>query len=273
MLSKGYEVRYLGRKAKDGKVKTFAWDIHKQTIDERAFDGVDVVINLAGANINGHRWTKKYKEEILKSRTESTRLIVDFLNKKSHSVKQFISGSAVGYYGFGNSSEIFKEQDAAGKDFMAQVTEKWESVADQCKINTAKIRTGIVFSDHGGALEEMSKPIKLYAGSPLGSGQQYVSWIDIEDECGIIVHILEKNLSGAFNLVSPYPATNEEITKALAKKLHKPLWLPNIPAFVLKVVLGEMSDAVVNGSRVSSEKIESTGYKFKYPTLEAALAR
>lgn len=271
LLSKGYEVRHLGRKAKEGKVKTFVWDIHNKVIDEKAFDGVSVVINLAGAHINGHRWTKAYKEEILKSRTDSTRLIVNFLNTKKHNVTQFISGSAVGYYGFGNASEMFKESDPPGADFMAHVTKEWERVASECKISTAILRTGIVVSENGGAVEAMAKPVKLYVGAPLASGKQMISWIHIDDECGIIMHIIENQLSGAYNLVAPNPVSNEEMTKLIAASLHKPLWLPNIPAFALKIILGEMSDAVVNGQKVSSAKIQSTGYIFKYPELKPAL--
>ncbi len=151
-----------------------------------------------------------------------------------------------------------------------QLTAEWEKVADQVK-NVAHIRTGIVITSHGGAVAEMEKPIKLYVGSPLGSGKQVVSWIHLEDECGIFVHVIENNLSGIFNAVAPEPASNEEITKELARRLNKPLWAPNVPGFVLKIVLGQMSEAVLNGSKVSAEKIQSTGYRFKYSTIEEAL--
>src|SRR5688572_18946268 len=154
LLQEGYEVRHLGRKAKDGPprpdgvgIKTFQWDIHKHTIDERAFEGVSTVINLAGANISGHRWTESYKKELLTSRTESTRLIVDFLNSNSHSVTHFICGSAIGYYGLANSPKWFHEDDPPGKDFMAQVVVEWEKVAHLLRDNQTKvayIRTGIV---------------------------------------------------------------------------------------------------------------------------------
>lgn len=268
LLQKGHQVRHLGRKRRDGQIKTFEWDIHKQTIDERAFDGVDIVINLAGANISGHRWTEPYKKELLISRTGSTQLIVNALGQRSGI--QFISGSAIGYYGFGDSDHRFTEADPAGTDFMSQLTVEWEKIARQIE-NVAIIRTGIVMSAEGGAFEEMAKPIRLYVGSPLGSGKQVVSWIHLEDECGIIMHVIENNLSGIFNAVAPEPATNEEITSEIAKRLRKPLWAPNVPAFVLKIVLGQMSEAVLNGSRVSCEKIQSTGYRFRYPTIREAI--
>jgi len=242
-------------------------------MDERAFEGVSAVINLAGANISGHRWTKAYKKELATSRIGSTNLIVNFLNNEPNTVTSFLSGSAVGYYGMENTSHWFVETDPPGADFLAQLVVDWEKAAMQVKssVNLTRIRTGIVFSDRGGALEEMSKPIKLFVGSPLGSGKQITDWIHIDDHCRIVIHILENNLAGVFNAVAPEPATNEEITKALAKKLHRPLLIPNVPAFALKIILGEMSNAVLNGALVSSKKIESTGFKFEYPTLAKAL--
>jgi len=239
-------------------------------MDERAFEDVTAVINLAGANISDHRWTRSFKQELLESRTGSTQLIVNCL--KNRDDIHFIAGSAIGYYGFGDSNTVFRESDPPGNDFMAQLTEEWERVADQVK-NVAHIRTGIVVSPKGGVIEEMGKPIRLGVGAPLGSGKQFISWIHVDDHCGIVVHILENKLLGTFNLTAPQPVTNEEMTKAIARKLNKPLWLPNIPGLVLKIVLGEMSDVVLNGSRVSPEKIISTGYQFKYPTLAEALAK
>ncbi len=274
LTQKGYQVRHLGREPKDGAVKTFRWDIHGQTIDERAFEGVTTVVNLAGANINGHRWTEAYKNELAVSRTGSTKLIVDFLNTRPHGVKKFISGSAIGYYGFGSDKTWFRETDQPGNDFLAQLVARWEQEASKLKnekVKLAFVRSGIAFARSGGALEEMARPVRLLAGSPLGSGKQVVSWVHIDDLCGIFIHILENNLIGPFNGAAPDPASNERITKAIAKRIHRPLWLPNIPEFVLKIVLGEMTESVVNGSRVSSEKIQSTGFVFKYPTLHAAL--
>jgi uncharacterized protein (TIGR01777 family) len=274
LSQKGHRVLHLGRKAKDGPVKTFEWDIHKQTIDERAFEGVSAVVNLAGANIDGQRWTEAYKRELAISRTGSTKLIVDFLNNKPHNIKHFISGSAIGVYGFGSESQWFREADPPGNDFLAQLVASWEHEASKLKnedVKLAFVRTGIVFANKGGALDAMKRPIKLYAGAPLGSGKQLVSWIHIDDLSRIFIHILENGLAGAFNATAPDPASNERITKAIAKKLAKPLWLPNIPEFVLKIILGDMTGSVVNGSMISSEKIQSTGFAFQYPTLDKAL--
>lgn len=274
LTQKGYQVRHLGRTAKEGAVRTFAWDVNKQTMDERAFEGVTAVINLAGANVNGRRWTAAYKKELVDSRIDSTKMIVDYLNNKSHSVKNFISGSAIGFYGFGDGSTWFRETDLPSTDFMSQLVSGWEHEASKVNsknIKVATVRTGIVLSQRGGALEEMARPIKLYVGAPLGSGKQIVSWVHIDDLCRIFIHILDNDLSGPYNGVAPEPATNEAITKAIAKALHKPLWLPDIPGFVLKIILGEMANAVVNGSMVSADKIRSTGFEFQYPALEEAI--
>lgn len=274
LKQKGCQVRHLGRKAKDGAVKTFAWDIENGSIDERAFEGVDVVINLAGANVSDKRWSAAYKKTILNSRTVSTKLIVDFLNSKPHQVKHFVSGSAIGWYGLQDNGKWFHENDPAGTDFMSQVVKAWEheaTLTKDPKVKLAIVRTGIVVSEKGGAVEEMSKPIKMYVGSPLGTGKQIVGWIHLEDECAIFLHIIENSLTGVFNAVAPNPVTNEEMTKAIAKKLKKPLLLPNVPGFALKLVIGEMADAVLGGTKVSADKIQSTGFKFKFETLESAL--
>jgi uncharacterized protein len=274
LMQNGYQVRHLGRKAKDGTVKTFTWDIEKMTIDPKAFEGVDVVINLAGANVNGKRWTNSYKKELVESRTKSTKLIVDVLNTQKTSVSHFISGSAIGYYGFGDNSKWFTESDPSANDFLARLVAQWENEAskvDTQKVTLSYVRTGIVLAKQGGALEAMITPVKFLVGSPLGSGKQYVSWIHIEDICRLFIHLIENKLAGPFNGVAPDPATNEDITKGIAKRLHKPLWMPNVPAFALKIVLGEMSEAVLNGAKVSSKKIEGNGFTFEYPTLYAAL--
>lgn len=276
LTQKGYQVRHLGRSAKEGAIRTFAWNIHKQTIDEHAFKGVTGVINLAGASINGKRWDEAYKKELIDSRIVSTRLIVDFLNSKQHNVTNFLSGSALGFYGFGSSSRWFRETDLPASDFMARLVSDWEHEASKVNdptIKVACVRTGIVMSGRGGPLVEMARPIRLFVGAPLGSGQQMVSWIHLDDLCRMFIHILENDLSGPYNGVAPEPASNEEITKAIAKAYDKPLWIPNIPSFLVRAILGEMSGAVLNGSMVSADKIRSTGFEFQYPTLQGAITR
>ena len=195
------------------------------------------------------------------------------LKNNPHSVKTFISASAIGYYGF-ESDLILEEQSAPGADFLAEVTKQWEDEIDRVQslgIRVVKIRVGIVLSKKGGALEKMVLPIKYGVGSALGSGKQYLSWIHMDDMCGIFLKAIDDaSLNGAYNAAANWD-TNEDMTKTIAKVISRPLWFPNVPGFALKLILGEMAQIVVNGSKVSSEKIKQTGYQFKYLHLEDAL--
>jgi uncharacterized protein len=273
LLKKGYQVAHLGRSRKSGKVPSFIWDIPARKIEEGAFDGVTAIIHLAGANVGEKPWTKKRKQEILESRTHSTRLLFDYLKKTS--VKDFISASAIGYYGFEDEHKTFKEDDAPGNDFLADVVKRWETEVDQVVslgIRVAKVRVGIVLSEKEGALKEMARPVKYYVGAPLGSGEQKMSWIHIDDVCRVFIHALEnKSITGAVNAVAPVPVTNRDLTKAIAKALGKPLILPAIPKIVLKGLLGEMADLVVKGNSVSNEKLKASGFEYKFPNLSEAL--
>lgn len=270
----GHNVSHLGRSRKSGRVKSFVWDVEKQTIEDDALDSVDVIIHLAGASVAEKRWTEKRKQEIRDSRTQSTQLLYTALKKGNHQVKALISASAIGYYGFENNQWL-TEENPAGKDFLADVTRQWEEEVDKIGtlgIRTVKMRIGIVLSDQGGALEQMAKPIRLLAGAPLGDGQQFVSWIHVDDICGIFLKAVEdEKMVGPYNLAAPNPVTNKQLTEAIAKKLDKPLILPPVPKFALKIVLGEMADIVVTGSRVSPEKVVRAGYTFNYTTIEQAL--
>ncbi|HCW07495.1 MAG TPA: TIGR01777 family protein [Cytophagales bacterium] len=273
LLLNNYEVVHLGRSKKQGKVASFIWDIEKKMIDPNAFEKVDTIIHLAGANVGEKRWTEKRKKEILDSRIQSTFLLKEFLQKKAHSVKTFISASAIGYYGF-EGDRIFQEDDKPGNDFLARVTKGWEDAVDEINmlgIRVVKIRIGIVLSKEGGALKEIAKPISFGVGSPIGSGQQYLSWIHIHDLCLIFVKAIEdEKMNGAYNAASSW-INNKDLTQLIAKILRKPLWMPNVPSFALKFILGEMAQIVMNGSKVSSKKISQTGFKFQFNEIENAL--
>src|SRR5258706_9741545 len=273
LLSKNHSVVQLGRSKRENKGSFFAWDIKKNEIDPRAFDEVNTIVHLAGSNVGDKRWTASWKKEILDSRIRSTRLLFDTIKKNNRSIKTFVSASAIGYYGF-ESDSVFEEESIPGKDFLAQVTKQWEDEVDKIKtlgIRIVKIRIGIVLIEKGGALDKMVLPIKYGVGSPLGSGQQYLSWIHIDDLCRIFVKAIEdENMNGAYNAVANW-ATNSEMTKTIAKILNRPLWLPKVPPLALKIILGEMADIVLNGSKVSSEKIKQAGFRFQYSVLEDAL--
>lgn len=276
LVNKGYSVRHLGRTKKKGNIQSFVWDIAKGYIEEGAFNGVDTIIHLAGAGIADKPWTYKRKQEILESRTKSSSLLYEVLGKTQHSVKRFISASAIGYYGFSPGDDVFTEDSDSGEGFLADVVKQWEHEVDKIEklnIRTVKIRIGIVLSAEGGALKEIAQPVRWGVGAPLGSGKQFMSWIHIEDLCRMFIHAVEQDaMHGAYNAVTPTPVTNREITRAIAKALHRPLLLPPVPGFVLKLMLGEMADLVLYGSKVSADKIQQTGFTYTYSDLDKAIA-
>ena len=275
LLSKKMEVVHVGRTKRNGSVPSFAWDVDKQQMDAKALAGVDAIVHLAGAGVADKRWTPTRKKEILDSRVQSTRLLFQTLKEEKHSVKNIVSASAIGYYGFGLSDQLFTEECPPATDFLASVTTEWEKEVDairELEIRVVKIRIGIVLSNKGGALKEMARPIQFGVGAPLGTGQQVMSWIHIDDLCEMFCKaIQDRSLAGAYNGVAPNPVTNAELTKAIASILKKPLWLPNVPPFVLRLLVGEMADIVVNGSKVSAEKILATRFKFQYSQIDDAL--
>lgn len=275
LLSKKMEVVHVGRTKRDGSVPSFVWDVDKQQMDAKALAGVDTIVHLAGAGVADKRWTPTRKKEILDSRVQSTRLLYQILKEEKHSVKNIVSASAIGYYGFGLSDQLFTEERPPATDFLASVTTEWEKEVDairELEIRVVKIRIGIVLSNKGGALKEMARPIQFGVGAPLGTGQQVMSWIHIDDLCEMFCKaIQDRSLAGAYNGVAPNPVTNAELTKAIASILKKPLWLPNVPPFVLRLLVGEMADIVVNGSKVSAEKILATRFKFQYSQIDDAL--
>jgi len=275
LLAKGYQVSHLDRKpGKNPKVKTYLLDIDKGEIDATCINGVDTIIHLAGAGIVGKRWTDERKKEIINSRTQSIGLIYDLLKKKNHLVKSVISASATGYYG-DRADELLTEESAPGNDFLAEVCIKWEQAADaglDTGLRVVKLRTGVVLDKNGGALPQLANPIKWGIGSPMGSGKQWMPWIHWKDVVKLYLYAIENSaLKGVYNMTGPNPVTNQELTKAVAKQLRKPLWAPNVPEFVLKLILGEMRAVVMESDRTSAQKIEDAGFKFDFPELQDAL--
>jgi uncharacterized protein (TIGR01777 family) len=275
LLKKGYGVSHLSREpGNNPQVTTFLWDIGKSEIDEHCIDGVDMVVHLAGAGIADKRWTDNRKKEIINSRTKSIGLIYRLIKNKPNKISTVISASATGYYG-NRGNELLTEESQPGNDFLSECCIEWEKAVDEglsMGLRILKFRTGVVLDEKGGALPQMAMPVKLGFGSPYGSGKQWVSWIHWQDVVDLYLYGIENtNLSGVYNMAAPLPVTNKQLMQAIAKQLRKPLWLPNIPAFVFKLLLGEMSLVVLSSTRVSSKKIESYGYNFKYPDLENAL--
>jgi len=274
LLDKGYDVRHLSRNKKPSPgIKTFYWDVAKEEIDEQCVDGVDTVIHLAGEGVADKRWTDERKKAIVESRTKSIGLIYGLLKKNKHQVKSVISASAIGYYGH-RSDELVDEDSLPGSDFLANCCVAWEAAADEGSslgLRVVKFRTGVVL-DVAGALPQMAAPIRWYIGSPLGSGKQWIPWIHNQDVIDMYLFAIENiQIEGVFNMVAPNPVTNKQLTKAIAQQLHRPIWLPNVPAFVLKLLLGEMSIIVLGGTKVSAEKIKDAGFTFKYTDVGGAL--
>ncbi len=276
LVEKGYEVIWLSRSGGTGvPYKVVTWDISRGTLDVEALEGLEAVVHLAGAGVADERWTKKRKEIIMNSRTESTTLLMNRLSEVKDKPKVFIGASAIGYYGANTGNVPIDEESVNGSDFLARVVLAWERASDPVEllgIRRTLLRVGVVLSADGGALPEILAPLKWGFGAPLGSGNQWMSWIHIEDLCRLFVEAIENpNYNGTYNGVAPSPATNREVTKAAASVLNKPLWLPAVPGFALKLALGEMAQIVLGGSMISSKKVEKLGFEFRFPKLEVAL--
>lgn len=276
LQQQGFNVAHLSRsKAGVDDVKTYLWDIEKKFIEPEAFDNVNVIIHLAGSGIADARWTKSRKKEILNSRVDSCNLLFDYVKKKNIKLDAFISASGTGYYGAITTTHVFTENDPPANDFLGQTCVLWEKAADNfLSLNTrvVKIRTGIVLSKRGGALEKMAAPVKCYLGASLGNGKQFMPWIHISDLVNIYLKAVNDTaMHGAYNAVAPESTTNDNFNKKIAECLKKPLLLPPVPALIMKIALGEMAKLVLEGSAVSSEKIQNSGFVFQFANLKESL--
>ncbi|MBI3831596.1 MAG: TIGR01777 family protein [Planctomycetes bacterium] len=264
--------RLVRGKARAGQDE-IPWDPAQGVLDNALLEGSDGVVHLAGENIAG-RWTKAKKAAIRESRVSGTRLLAEALARMPQKPKVFVCASAIGFYG-DRGNEALDEESAPGKSFLTDVCKEWEAAAEPARkagIRVVFARLGVVLSAKGGALAKMLLPFKLCVGGVVGSGKQYWSWIDLEDVAGALRFALEtESLSGPVNLVAPNPATNREFTKALGKVLGRPTIFP-MPAFVARIVLGEMADGLLLASaRVAPKRLLASGYAFKYPELDASL--
>lgn len=274
---KGIKVNYLTT-TKDKieskpDYKGFYWNPEKDEIDPEAFKGVSAIINLVGENI-AKRWTQEQKDKIISSRVDTAALLYKTLQNNGHHINHFISASAIGIYPSSLEKLYTEDNEAVDDSFVGEVVVQWEEAADNFSdlgMDVAKIRIGLVLAREGGLLGKLKEPVNFNVGSPLGSGNQWQSWIHIDDVAGIFVHILENKQEGTFNAVAPNPVTNKELINEVASKMGKSVWLPNVPAFAIKAVLGEMSRLVLSSQLVSSDKIEQTGYRFEYTNLAKAL--
>ena len=269
LIHKKHSVHILTRSPE--QKNEFKWDIKNNFIDDAAFNGVDYIVHLAGAGIADERWTDERKKIIIDSRVESANLLFKKVKELNINLKGFISASGSGYYGAITSDKIFVENDKAGSDFLGEVCVKWEAAAQQFKdlnIPVTILRTGIVLSKTGGALEKMKTPII----SPLGSGNQYLPWIHIDDLCGMYTYAIEHHLEGIYNAVAPDHQTSKTFSKTLAKSVGRPFIGFGVPSFGLKLLFGDMAKILLEGSRLSAKKIEKNGYSFQFENLKKALS-
>jgi len=269
----GHEVRILSRsKRQSSDLKYFRWDYKNGFLEAGAMEDVEVLVHLAGEGIADKRWTQSRKREIIDSRVESLKFLQNFVPK---TLKTLIGGSAIGYYG-GDSGESENAEDSAnGDDFMAHTCNLWEHTetefAQNNNLRLAIIRTGVVLDKKGGALSKMALPVKYNFGSPLGTGKQWMSWIHIDDLVGMLYEsIVNTKIEGIFNGVAPETLRNSDFTQTLANILSKKIWLPAVPSFLLKLILGEMSVVILGSSKVKNKR--KILPSFQFPTLEKALS-
>lgn len=274
LIQKGYEVVFLSRREGiENGIRLYKWDISSGYIDINAFKGVSHIIHLAGAGIADKRWSDAYKNEIYASRIQSTKLLVNTINKHQLKVQTFVSTSAIGIYG-NNTIGLADENYPFASNFLAKVCVDWEAEAQKIDtIRTVIVRVGVVLANEAGFIPEIAKPIKYFIGASLGNGKQFISWIHLADLCDIYIKAIEdKTMMGPYNAVANTPITNDEITSLLAQKLNRPILLPPIPKFMLTLIFGQVADTLVANQQISSQKLTNTGFKFQFPQIDNALS-
>jgi uncharacterized protein (TIGR01777 family) len=275
LMPLGHEIHILTRNKSgfENGIHYWKWDVDAKTMDEKAVE-VDHIIHLAGAGVMDEKWSDTRKKEIIDSRVESANLLYNALRKKNVVLKSFVGASAVGFYG-DQKAKLIDEKSPLGKDFLAEVCQKWEQVSNvlrkENRFPVATVRIGIVLSSKGGALPQLDMPVKFGVGAYLGNGQQYYPWIHIDDVCNLILYALFTPLNDIYNAVAPHPVTNKDLVKTIAKVKNR-LFIPApAPKFVLNLMMGEMAAVLLNSQNVSSKKIETAGFTFQFPELEIAL--
>ncbi len=276
LLNKGHEVYILTRNPQNKQdsdgISHIQW-LTSEAEPEKKLEGIDGFINLAGESLNSGRWTEQKKKEILDSRIDVTKETVRILHALNKKPSVLINGSAVGYYGT-SFEETFTEDDTEpGNDFLAEVVARWEEEAKQVPDETRLVfsRFGIVLSAEDGALKKMLPPFKMGIGGRIGTGEQWMSWVHVEDVARALVYCLEnENISGPVNITSPTPEKMNSFGRTLAEILDRPYWAP-VPSNVLKIALGEMSVLILEGQQAVPQKLLDSGFEFEFPHLHEAL--
>lgn len=273
----GYTVRHLSRRADPtAPFPQFRWDPSRKLIDPEALEGVDHLINLAGAGIADRPWTAARKQLITSSRVESNLLLHQEIAARGWQPQSFIASAAIGYYGDRPSDQWITENEGPGEGFLAESCIAWEDAIQQVRllgVRTVTLRTGVVLSLNGGAVPKLVGPLRWGLGTIMGNGKQWYAWIHIDDLCQMFVYALENvALQGVYNAVAPEPVRNAEFTRVLARQFNPSALTLPAPSWALRLALGEMADVVLTGARVSARRIQSAGFAFKYPDLPTAVA-
>lgn len=278
LVGKGYSIHVLTRKPRANpleNIRFFLWNIERQYIDKKAFEGVEILINLTGANIGEKRWTNDRKKEIIDSRIKSINLLYQYISENKFPINTFISSSAVGFYGAVTTDKRFAETSESGNDFLASVCQQWENAAlkfNDLGVRTVILRKGVILGKDGGMVKKLSPLAKLGINVSLGSGEQYLPWIDIRDLVRLYDFILSNTqLKGIFNAVATEQITMNDFSKVLLQAFGKKSFLPNAPAFVIRLLFGEMAVMLLEGSKVSNEKLKTTGFIFEFDTIGKSL--
>lgn len=275
LIADGYEVRHLSRSARSaGSVPAFQWDPDRGQMDDAALIGVDHIVHLAGAPIAEKRWTRARIDELVRSRAGTAQLLLDRVKDLKLHPKSFVSAAGIGYYGAITSDRILSEDDPPGNDVIAHISKEWEHAADRWKAicRVVKLRTPVVLSAKGGALSKLKVPIKMGVGSALGSGEQWMPWVHLRDLVRLYQFAIANNtVEGIYNAAPTTDTTNDRMMRTLAQVLRKPYFMPDIPAFVMRLLLGEMATILHEGSRASDARTRAAGFEFEFEELEPAL--
>lgn len=280
LVARGDQVLVFTRSVKQGQrglpkeVELCEWDPRSDGAWQEALDGTDAVIQLAGEVLVGRRYTEALKREFYESRVTSTESLVRGMERASRKPGAFVCGSAIGYYGADRGTTELDETAAPGDDFLAQLCVDWEAAARRAEslgVRVVNARIGIVLGKGGGALEQMALPFKFFAGGPIGSGKQVVSWVHMEDAVGMFLRCLDDaSLAGPVNVTAPQPASNAELSRAIGRALGSPAWL-KVPGFALKAMFGEGANPILGGQRVVPAVMLHRGFQFRYPEVGEAV--
>jgi len=269
LIQQGHQVKLLSRRPSEGTI--VHWNPALNEFDSDLIQDTEIIINLCGAGIADNRWSTKRKKELLDSRVLPAQFLFEH-RESMPNLKHYISASGISCYGFEMNDKPFKEEDAFGQDYTSQLVRQWEEAADVFNADylLTKLRIAVVLTKEGGALKKMRAPVKMYFGAAISPGTQLMQWIHIDDLCAAFLYAIENKLEGDFNTLGNN-STNKEVMVALAKSMKKPMWLPPVPKFMMKLMFGEMADILINGVDVSNEKLKSTGFKLEHTEIQEAI--